>query len=108
MKNKTLNVRVDESTFAMVVKESQKSRKSISQYIRDLILSTDIRTDPEIKKAINDLRKEINRIGVNINQIAKNTNAGIYSDNDRKNLIERQNALLGEFKKMKERLFKTL
>ena len=38
----------------------------MSQYIRVLILSTDVRTDPEIKMAIDDLRKEINRIGVNI------------------------------------------
>ena len=79
----------------------------MSQYIRVLILSTDVRTDPEIKMAINDLRKEINRIGVNINQIAKNTNAGIYSDFDRMHLIESQNELLEEFSKMKERVYST-
>ena len=107
MKTKTINVRVDKATLDMVIKESKKNNKNISQYIRDLILSTDIRTNPEIKKAINDLRKEINRIGVNINQIAKNTNAGIYSETDRINLIERQNALLKEFKKMKERINNT-
>lgn len=47
-------------------KESKKNNKNMSQYIRVLILSTDVRTDPEIKMAIDDLRKEINRIGVNI------------------------------------------
>lgn len=107
MKTKTINVRVDKATLDMVIKESKKTNKNISQYIRDLILSTDVRTDPEIKMAINDLRKEINRIGVNINQIAKNTNAGIYSETDRINLIERQKALLKEFKKMKERINNT-
>lgn len=108
MKNKVINIRVEEKTFNKVTADSKKANKSVSQYIREMILSADIRTDPKVRLAINDLRKEINRIGVNINQIAKNTNAGIYSDSDRKNLIDSQRALLMEFRRMKERIYETL
>lgn len=108
MKTRRIQLRVDESTYKKVIEESEKESKNISCFIRDLILSSDIRTDPEVKRAINDLCREINRIGVNINQIAKNTNAGIYSEADRINLIERQNALIREFKTMKERIYDTL
>ena len=51
---------------SIILKSRKKNNKNMSQYIRVLILSTDVRTDPEIKMAIDDLRKEINRIGVNI------------------------------------------
>ena len=107
MKKKRLYIRVDDLTYNRIMKDSKKAEKSISEYLREKVLSMDIRTDPEIKKVINDLRKEINRIGVNINQIAKNTNAGIYSDSDRMHLIESQNELLEEFSKMKERVYST-
>jgi hypothetical protein len=107
MKNIHLRIRLDEKTFSKLIVESEKNKKSRSEYVRDLILSTDLKTDPEIKRAINDLRKEVNRIGVNINQIAKNTNAGIYSESDRMHLIESQNELLEEFSKMKERVYST-
>ena len=107
MKNKVVHIRLDEKTYNKVVADSKRTDKNISAYIRGLILSTTVGTDPEIKRAMNDLRREINKIGVNINQIAKNTNAGIYSETDRINLIERQNALLKEFKKMKERINNT-
>ena len=43
MKTKTINVRVDKATLDMVIKESKKANKNISQYIKDLILSTDVR-----------------------------------------------------------------
>lgn len=107
MKNIHLRIRLDEQTYNKMIIESGKVNKNKSEYVRDLILSTDVKTDPEIKKVINDLRKEVNRIGVNINQIAKNTNAGIFSDSDRAQLIERQNELLEEFNKMKERIYST-
>ena len=107
MKNIHLRIRLDEQTYNKMIIESGKVNKNKSEYVRDLILSTDVKTDPEIKKVINDLRKEVNRIGVNINQIAKNTNAGIYSESDRMHLIESQNELLGEFSKMKERVYST-
>ena len=108
MKNKVVHIRLDEKTYNIVVADSKRTDKNISAYIRGLILSTTVGTDPEIKRAMNDLRREINKIGVNINQIAKNTNAGSYSDTERIFLIQRQDMLLSEFRAMEKRIRRAL
>ena len=42
---------------------------------------------PEIRKILKELINEVNRIGININQIVFNNNAGLYSKEDKTQLI---------------------
>ena len=87
-----------------LISECKKENIDISKYIRKLILKTEIKTDPDVRLELNNLRREVNRIGVNINQIAKNTNAGIYSYLDREILISQQKLLLDRFETLKKEI----
>ena len=42
---------------------------------------------PEVRKILKELINEVNRIGININQIVFNNNAGLYSKEDKTQLI---------------------
>lgn len=41
----------------------------------------------EVRKILKELINEVNRIGININQIVFNNNAGLYSKEDKTQLI---------------------
>ena len=42
---------------------------------------------PEVRKLLKELINEVNRIGININQIVFNNNAGLYSKEDKTQLV---------------------
>lgn len=42
---------------------------------------------PEVRKLLKELINEVNRIGININQIVFNSNAGLYSKDDKAQLV---------------------
>ena len=57
-----------------------------AEYIR-LLISQNPNDYPEVRKLLKELINEINRIGININQIVFNNNAGLYSKDDKTQLI---------------------
>lgn len=103
-KDKVLHIRIESDMHNKLISECKKENIDISKYIRKLILKTEIKTDPDVRLELNNLRREVNRIGVNINQIAKNTNAGIYSYLDREILISQQKLLLDRFETLKKEI----
>ena len=54
---------------------------------------------------LRELSYEINKIGVNINQIVKNNNSGLYSDDDKEELVNLMNKITEEFICTKRDLF---
>ena len=56
------------------------------EYIR-LLISQKPNDYPEVRKILKELINEVNRIGININQIVFNNNAGLYSKEDKTQLI---------------------
>ena len=42
---------------------------------------------PEVRELLKELINEVNRIGININQIVFNNNAGLYSKEDKTQLV---------------------
>ena len=57
-----------------------------AEYIR-LLISQKPNDYPEVRKILKELINEVNRIGININQIVFNSNAGLYSKEDKTQLI---------------------
>ena len=57
-----------------------------AEYIR-LLISQKPNDYPEVRKLLKELINEINRIGININQIVFNNNSGLYSKDDKTQLI---------------------
>lgn len=52
-----------------------------------LQLTVSLLYHPEVRKILKELINEVNRIGININQIVFNNNAGLYSKEDKTQLI---------------------
>ena len=70
-----------------IVRTDKRRRfKNDSEYIR-LLISQKPNDYPEIRKILKELINEVNRIGININQIVFNNNAGLYSKEDKTQLI---------------------
>ena len=66
--------------------DKRRRFKNDSEYIR-LPISQKPNDYPEIRKILKELINEVNRIGININQIVFNNNAGLYSKEDKTQLI---------------------
>ena len=70
-----------------IVRTDKRRRfKNDSEYIR-LLISQKPNDYPELRKILKELINEVNRIGININQIVLNSNAGLYSKEDKTQLI---------------------
>lgn len=67
-------VRLTEAELAQVAELASASRLSLSEYVRQRLLSGKVTPRPALDDA--QLLAELNRCGVNLNQIAKRLNAG--------------------------------
>ena len=81
---KTLRLMPDEAKE--LAKKSKENGMNEAEYIR-LLISQKPNDYPEVRKLFKDLINEVNRIGININQIVFNSNAGLYSEKDKTQLI---------------------
>ena len=66
----------------MLAKKAGESGMCEADYLRLLINDY-----PEVRELLKELINEVNRIGININQIVFNNNAGLYSKEDKTQLV---------------------
>ena len=81
---KTLRLMPEEAKE--LAKKAKGNGMNEAAYIR-LLISQKRNDCPEVRKLRKELINEINRIGININQIVFNNNAGLYSKDDKTQLI---------------------
>ena len=81
---KTLRLMPQEAE--MLVKKAGESGMCEADYLR-LLISQKPNDYPEVRKLLKELINEVNRIGININQIVFNNNAGLYSKEDKTQLV---------------------
>ena len=81
---KTLRLMAEEAKE--LAKKAKGNGMTEAEYIR-LRISQNPNDYPEVRKLLKELINEINRIGININQIVFNNNAGLYSKDDKTQLI---------------------
>ncbi len=81
---KTLRLMPEEAK--MLAKKACDNGMNEAEYIR-LLISQKPNDYPEVRKILKELINEVNRIGININQIVFNNNAGLYSKEDKTQLI---------------------
>lgn len=79
MKDKEFKFRLSEELFNILNLKSKATNRTNSDYIRSLILNTEISINEE--KEIVKLIASINHIGNNINQIARNLNKANKNNN---------------------------
>lgn len=103
-KTMDLHVRVMPEVHDCLKQCADKAGKSMSEHLRDLILTQEARTNPFIRKELAALRHEINKIGVNINQIVKNNNSGLYREADKKSLEENMEAIMERMESFQEKI----
>ena len=70
----------------MLAKKACDNGMNEAEYIR-LLISQKPNDYPEVRKLLKELINEVHRIGININQIVFNNNAGLYSKEDKTQLI---------------------
>ena len=105
-KKMDLHIRLSKSEFKQLKSDSQKyADGNMSKYVRELITSQSLKTNPYVRMVLRELSYEINKIGVNINQIVKNNNSGLYSDDDKEELVNLMNKITEEFICTKRDLF---
>ncbi len=103
-KTMDLHARVTPEVRDHLKQQAEAVGKSMSEHLRDLILTQDVRTNPFVRKELAALRHEINKIGVNVNQIVKNNNSGLYREADKKRLEENMEAILERLESFQEEL----
>lgn len=81
---KTLRLMPQEAK-ALAEKAAEQNMNE-AEYIR-LLISQKPNDYPEVRKLLKELINEVNRIGININQIVFNSNAGLYSKDDKAQLV---------------------
>ena len=69
-----------------LAKKAEESGMCEADYLR-LLISQKPNDYPEVRKLLKELINEVNRIGININQIVFNNNAGLYSKEDKTQLV---------------------
>ena len=80
-------IRMNEKEHSTMVRNARKLGLNETAYIKHLMSSTsDI--DPRLLRAINNLKTEVNYIGHNINQIVKCYHSNIFTEVDKKRLME--------------------
>ncbi len=81
---KTLRLRPEEAK--MLAEKSKAYGMDEASYLR-LLISQKPNDYPEIRAQLRALISEVNRVGVNINQIVFHHNAGLYSRDDKTQLV---------------------
>lgn len=78
-KSKIISLRLDEITLKELEKKASATNRSISDFIRKSIITTEVQINTKKDKAL--LIGSINRVGNNINQIAHNLNIAKQNNN---------------------------
>lgn len=81
---KTLRLMPEEAK--LLAEKSKACGMDEASYLR-LLISQRPNDYPEIRKQLRELISEVNRIGINVNQIVFHHNAGLYSQDDRTQLV---------------------
>ena len=81
--------KLTEETAKLLAERSKAEKMNESEYIRYLLLNqSENPRSRDLELEIMRLRNEINKIGVNINQIVKKSNANIFCEEERKQLVK--------------------
>ncbi len=86
MIDKRFEFRLTDSDRQMLEEKASQAGLSPSEYLRAAIRGNPI-DYPAIRKEIQQLKMEISKIGTNVNQIARANNIGLYSMQDRRDLL---------------------
>lgn len=82
------NVRMSPFEYRRIKKDSEASRKSIAELLRESYFSQPPRKVLMDRKDVDLLRKDLSRIGNNLNQVARRLNTGLFHGwNNTLNLI---------------------
>lgn len=92
-KERHFDIRLSQADKAELEKKAKNTGLTESAYIRALI-NNEYPISREDYQNIKNLVNEINSIGNNINQIAKKFNMGMFSEYDKKHLIDLMNTLV--------------
>ena len=104
-KKETIHLRLDLPLLSAArAAADKKAGGNLSSYIRQLLLSQNMKTNPALQKELQEIRHELNKIGININQIAKNNNSGLYQDSDKRLLLEKQDTIMELFQTLLMRI----
>lgn len=79
-RNIRIQVRLNDIEYAKLLDDVSKSNENISDYIRKLIMSIQIKEKPDYE--FYEVMKQLSKIGVNLNQIAHKANAINIIDKD--------------------------
>ena len=79
-------LRLTDEEEKLLKKQCEIFQMKEAEYFR-FLLSQKPNDYPEIRILLKELINEVNHVGTNINQIVKGVNAGIYSDNDKQQLV---------------------
>lgn len=97
---KKVSFRLPDDELKYIDKVAEKSGKTRSECIRQLLLSTkekEVLESKEHYQLNKELIYEINKIGNNINQIVKDYNSHIYTDYEKKKLFALMQKLISFF-----------
>ena len=78
MKDKRVNIRLSNELYNMLTFKAIAAKKSNSEYIRQSIITSDIKVD--YSRDVHRLIVSLNSIGNNVNQLAHNLNIANMSD----------------------------
>lgn len=79
-RNNRIHVRLNDKEYSKLQDDIHKSKESISDYIRRLILEQEIKEKPDYE--FYEVMKQLSKIGVNLNQIAYKANSINVIDKD--------------------------
>ena len=97
-RNIRIQVRLNDIEYAKLLDDVSKSNENISDYIRKLIMSIQIKEKPDYE--FYEVMKQLSKIGVNLNQIAHKANSTNVIDKDfYKNEAEEWHKFAREVKK---------
>ena len=78
MKDKQINIRLTKELYNMLIMKSEASNLSYSNFLRSLIINTEIKIDNS--RDISKLIGSVNKMGNNLNQIAHTLNVANNKD----------------------------
>ncbi len=85
-RNVTLTIRVTEKEKASILKQVQRAKMSLTDYLVAAALNTKIYVPEDLKPIVTELK----RIGTNLNQITMKINMGVFKSYNFSEVIEGQ------------------
>lgn len=99
-----LHIRITPEVYGRLKEQAASGGQTMSEYVRDLVLTQNVKTNPFIRKELAALRHELNKIGVNVNQVVKNNNSRLYNEGDKKILSESMEAIMERMESFQKKL----